>query len=206
MNTYTESDGALTRNKHTRPCVGYYHPIAGAWEVYTDSVLCHLSCLGALVSYFVRRTAHAHMSSSALVGHLRTCRPTHAMGDDDAEPACKRRRRDADALATELLDAGRQLSDADVLAVLSRWSFRPNKNRQNVLPEGADFVYSDTLGLTRDRKGTVAVDAYTRQLPNVFRFLGKWIKQRRPVELAHDFPFTSISLNYNYAARLHRDG
>ena len=105
MNTYTESDGALTRNKHTRPCVGYYHPIAGAWEVYTDSVLCHLSCLGALVSYFVRRTAHAHMSSSALVGHLRTCRPTPAMGDDDAEPACKRRRRDADALATELFDS-----------------------------------------------------------------------------------------------------
>ena len=129
------------------------------------------------------------------------------MGDDnDAEPACKRRRRDADALATELLDAGRQLSDADVLAVLSRWCFRPNKNRQNVLPEGADFVYSDTLGLTRDRKGTVAVDSYTRQFPNVFRFLGKWIKQRRPVEFSHDFPFTSISLNYNYAARLHRDG
>ena len=24
--------------------------------------------------------------------------------------------------------------------------------------------------------------------------------------LAQDFPFTSISLNYNYAARLHRDG
>ena len=180
-------------------------------KVYADSALCHVSCVAVLISYFVRRAAYAHMSSSALVGH-----PTsglvdgclrNAMGDDnDAEPACKRRRRDADALATELLDAGRQLSDADVLAVLSRWSFRPNKNRQNVLPEGADFVYSDTLGLTRDRKGTVAVDSYTRQFPNVFRFLGKWIKQRRPVEFSHDFPFTSISLNYNYAARLHRDG
>ena len=128
------------------------------------------------------------------------------MEDDDSEPASKRRRRDADALATELLASGKNFSDADVLAVLSRWTFHPNKNRQNVLPEGAAFVYSDTLGLTRDRKGTVAVDSYPRQFPNVFRFLGKWIKQRRPVEFSHDFPFTSISLNYNYAARLHRDG
>ena len=140
--------------------------------------------------------------------HLRTCRwlPTHAMEDDDSEPASKRRRRDADALATQLLAARRLLSDADVLAVLSRWTFRPNKNRQNVLPEGAAFVYSDTLGLTRDRRGNVAVDAYSRQRPNVFRFLAEWIRQRRPAELAIDFPFTSISLNYNYAARLHRDG
>ena len=83
------------------------------------------------------------------------------MEDDDPEPASKRRRRDADALATELLASGKIFSD-DVLAVLSRWTLRPNKNRQNVNPEGVDFVYSDTLGLTRDRKGTIAVDAYTR--------------------------------------------
>ena len=129
------------------------------------------------------------------------------MGDDnDAEPACKRRRRDADALATELLASGKNLSDADLLAVLSRWTFKPNKNRTNVLPEGVDSVYSDTLGLTRDRRGTVAVDAYTRERPGVFRLLCEWLKQRRTAELARDFPFTSISMNYNYAARLHRDG
>ena len=126
--------------------------------------------------------------------------------DDAAEPAHKRRRKDADTLATELLASGKLLSDADVLAVLSRWTFQKNKSRQNVLPDGVDFVYSDTLGLTRDRRGTIAVDAYTRERPSVFRFLCEWLKQRRPAELAMDFPFTSISLNYNYAARLHRDG
>ena len=126
--------------------------------------------------------------------------------DDAAEPAHKRRRKDADTLATELLASGKLLSDADVLAVLSRWTFQKNKSRQNVLPDGVDFVYSDTLGLTRDRRGTIAVDAYTRERPSVFRFLSEWLKQRRPAELAMDFPFTSISLNYNYAARLHRDG
>ena len=81
-----------------------------------------------------------------------------------------------------------------------------NKNRQNVMPEGADFVHSDTLGLTRDRRGKIGVDAYTRERPDVFCVLAEWIKQRRPVVLDHDFAFTSISLNYNYAARLHRDG
>ena len=128
------------------------------------------------------------------------------MADAASEPACKRRRRDADAVATELLSSGRNLSDADVLEALSRWAFMKNKNRQNVMPEGVDFVHSDTLGLTRDRRGKIGVDAYTRERPNVFSFLALWIRQRRPAEMVHDFPFTSISLNFNYAARLHRDG
>ena len=95
------------------------------------------------------------------------------MADAASEPACKRRRRDADAVATELLSAGRNLSDADVLAVLSRWTFMKNKNRQNVMPEGVDFVHSDNLGLTRDRRGKIGLGAYTRQRPNVLRILAK---------------------------------
>ena len=126
--------------------------------------------------------------------------------DEAAEPARKRRRKDADTLATELLASGKLLSDADVLSVLSRWTFQKNKNRQNVIPDGSEFVYSDTLGLTKDRRGNIAVDAYTRERPSVFTFLCEWLKQRKPTELVLDFPFTSISLNYNYAAKLHRDG
>ena len=120
--------------------------------------------------------------------------------------ASKRRRRDAHALASKLLETGALRSDADVLAVQSRCAFRPNKNRQNVLPEPEDFVYSDTVGLLRDRRGRIAVDSYTREHPMVFRMLAEWAKQRRPSVLEQDFPFTSISMNYNYAARLHRDG
>ena len=126
--------------------------------------------------------------------------------DQAIEPARKRRRKDADTLATELLASRRLLSDADVLSVLSRWTFQKNKNRQNVIPDGSEFVYSDTLGLTKDRRGNIAVDAYTRDRPSVFTFLCEWLKQRKPTELVLDFPFTSISLNYNYAAKLHRDG
>ena len=98
--------------------------------------------------------------------------------DEAAEPARKRRRKDADTLATELLVSGKLLSDADVLSVLSRWTFQKNKNRQNVIPDGSEFVYSDTLGLTKDRRGTIAVEAYTRDRPSVFRFLCEWLKQR----------------------------
>ena len=89
--------------------------------------------------------------------------------DEAAEPARKRRRKDADTLATELLASGKLLSDADVLSVLSRWTFQKNKNRQNVIPDGSEFVYSDTLGLTKDRRGTIAVEAYTRDRPSVFQ-------------------------------------
>ena len=97
--------------------------------------------------------------------------------DQAVEPARKRRRKDADTLATELLASRRLLSDTDVLAVLSRWTFQKNKNRQNVIPDGSEFVYSDTLGLTKDRRGNIAVDPYTRDRPSVFTFLCEWLKQ-----------------------------
>ena len=42
--------------------------------------------------------------------------------------------------------------------------------------------------------------------PNVFRLLCAWLKCRRPASLLMDFPFTSISVNHNYAAKIHRDG
>ena len=92
-----------------------------------------------------------------------------------------------------------------VLGVLSLWRFRPNKNRQNVLPAGAAFVHSDTLGLVCDRRGMIVVNAATRMWPNIFRLLIEWLRQRRPSSLLMDFPCTSISVNWNYAARIHRD-
>ena len=120
--------------------------------------------------------------------------------------APKQRRREADKQAAEYLRAGQPITDTDVLAVLSQWRFRPNRTRQNVRPDGAEFVYSDTLGLVCDRRGAITVDAATRKWPNVFRMLAVWLKQRRPSALSMDFPLTSISVNKNYAARLHRDG
>ena len=119
--------------------------------------------------------------------------------------APKRRRRDADQQAAEYLRSGQQLTDMHVLGVLSLWRFRSNKTRQNVLPEGAEFVHSDTLGLVCDRRGMIVVDAATRMWPHIFRLLTVWLHQRMPSPLLMDFPCTSISVNWNYAARIHRD-
>ena len=117
----------------------------------------------------------------------------------------KRRRRAADNQAAEFLRVGQPISDTQVLAVLSLWRFRPNKARLNVIPDGQDFVSSDTIGLVCDRSGRVVVDSATRKYPNLFRLLAAWLKQRRPTFLAMDFPFTNIPVNHSYAAKLHRD-
>ena len=50
------------------------------------------------------------------------------------------------------------------------------------------------------------VDAATRKYPSVLRMLAVWLHDSRPASLAMDFPFTSVSVNYAYAARKHRDG
>jgi hypothetical protein len=116
----------------------------------------------------------------------------------------------ADKLATALLkdaeETGRRVTDREIHEVLARWTFHRNEARQNVLPDGATFVYSDTLGLVHTRTGTYAATRATKDYPNVVRLLNRWVKDRRPAELEHDFPFTSISLNAGYAAKRHRDG
>ena len=55
----------------------------------------------------------------------------------------KRRRKNAEAHASEILTHGRPVTDADVLEVLRRWRFHKNTARQNVLPEGEEYVFSD---------------------------------------------------------------
>ena len=121
--------------------------------------------------------------------------------------APKRRRRDADHQATEYLRSGAALTDMHALRVLSLWRFRRNRTRKNVLPLdcATGFVHSDTLGLVCDRRGKIVVDAATRMWPNIFRLLTVWLRQRQPSSLLMEFPCTSISVNWNYAARIHRD-
>jgi len=120
------------------------------------------------------------------------------------------KRETADKLAAAMIkDAeatGRRITDREIHEVLARWTFHRNDARQNVLPDGATFVYSDTLGLVHTRCGTYAATRATRDYRNVCRLLNRWLKDRRPAELEHDFPFTSISLNAGYAAKRHRDG
>jgi len=100
---------------------------------------------------------------------------------------------------------GRRISDEDVLSSLKEWAFIKNSARSNVIPEGQEWVWSDTLGLIRDRLGSIHTTQATKLYPEVFQILVKWLNDRIPPEAAA-FRFTSINLNCNYAARLHRDG
>ena len=95
--------------------------------------------------------------------------------------------------------------DRHVLETLRLWRFRDNKNRTNVFPPGAKCVPSDTLGATKTKSGKVWVTKSTIKFPSVFALLAKWMRCHQPASLGTRFPWTSISMNYAYAAALHRD-
>lgn len=100
---------------------------------------------------------------------------------------------------------GRRISDEDVEATLKAWAFAKNSARTNVLPNGQDWVWSDTLGLIRTRDGRIHCTPATKYYTDVVQLLVKWLIDRIP-QTAAGFRFTSLNLNYNYAARIHRDG
>ena len=115
-----------------------------------------------------------------------------------------RSRAKSNARACDLLRYA-MVGDGDVLAVLRLWRFKPNKNRKNVIPDGAPSVYSEAMGLARSRTGCVAMTEITRTYEHVFMLLCQWLADNSPC--AQDkFPFTSISVNYDYGANAHRDG
>jgi len=100
---------------------------------------------------------------------------------------------------------GRCVTDGEVLKTLHEWGFARNPNRNNVMPDGRDWVWSDTVGLMRDRTGDIHLTKATTNYPEVTEIINKWLTDRLPAE-AKNFKFTSLNLNKNYAARMHRDG
>ena len=58
--------------------------------------------------------------------------------------------------------------------------------------------------VVRSRDGRQILTRPTREHPDFMRLLCTWIRSTRPFPTA--FPFTSISLNSQYAAKAHRDG
>ena len=111
----------------------------------------------------------------------------------------------AENKAKAALEASRKIVDADVVDVLQSWGFRKNVTRLNVLPDGQNFVFSDTMGLITDRCGGVMSTAYTLAYPHVQRLLCQYLQDNGPEEV-QKHTFTSINVNKNYAGRLHRDG
>lgn len=125
-----------------------------------------------------------------------------ARAPNNPVPSAKRSRKSANLLAEELLGSKKPVTDQSILRVLRAWRFTENTNRINVTPIDEAFVYSDTLGLVSSRTGVVSASRQTKLYPAVFRLMAAWVAGAWPLL---PFPFTSISVNFNYAARIHRD-
>mmetsp|Transcript_69094 Transcript_69094/g.182519 ORF Transcript_69094/g.182519 Transcript_69094/m.182519 type:complete len:509 (-) Transcript_69094:171-1697(-) len=110
--------------------------------------------------------------------------------------------------ACERLEAadreGRRINDEDVLAILKRWPFAKNPYRKNVMQPGKTWVFSDSMGILRDRQGDVHLTACSRRYPQVVELFGRWLKDHLPDD-AKGFTWTTINVNCNYAAVTHRD-
>ena len=102
-----------------------------------------------------------------------------------------RSRRKANELARKILDTGRGVTGADVLEVLMLWRFHQNKARVNVMREGQEWVFSDTLGVVRSRDGRLVLSRPTREHDSFMEILCRWIRDAPPPFLKQNFPFTS---------------
>jgi len=99
---------------------------------------------------------------------------------------------------------GRKVTSEDVLSVLQLWRWRENTTRLNVMPEGVTSVHSDNMGLLKARDGRYMLTKETEEYPNVVHVFSQWLKDNQPKH-GFNFPFTSISVNASYGAKLHRD-
>ena len=68
------------------------------------------------------------------------------------------------------------------------------------------MVHSDTFGAIRNRAGKVLLTKITLRHSAVFALLARWIEDDAPEKFGQLFPFTSVNINFGYAARVHRDG
>jgi len=103
---------------------------------------------------------------------------------------------------------GRKITDTDMIGVLDAWSFKENKARVNVIPNGKKFVHSEMLGLVRIRAFSKYVVAKpTQRFPLVTRLLCRFLEDNPPKGLNNRmrFPFSTVCINRDYAAKRHRD-
>ena len=98
-----------------------------------------------------------------------------------------------------------EVFDDDVLSVLRLWYFKANKIRANVMPEGTTSVFSDTLGLVKTRVGKILCGTATSKYWAVTALFARWLAEHLPRCFAMLFPFSSISVNFAYGAKPHRD-
>jgi len=100
----------------------------------------------------------------------------------------------------------RMVTDEEITTILRYWGFARNVARFNVMRKGVKWVWSDTIGLLRDRQGDIHLTKSTKAYPEVVHVLSKWLSDRLPATEAKDFKWTSINVNKDYAGKIHRDG
>jgi len=103
---------------------------------------------------------------------------------------------------------GRKVRDTDVTFVLDAWKFRKNDKRKNVIPDGNTFVSSEMLGLVNVRVyRRLVVAQQSMKFPMVTKLLCQYLYDNPPAGLKKgvQFPFTTVCINKDYAAKRHRD-
>lgn len=103
---------------------------------------------------------------------------------------------------------GRRIRDTDVTFVLDAWKFRRNDKRINVIPDGKGFVSSEMLGLVSIRAyRKLVVARNSHKFPSVTKLLCQYLYDNPPAGLPRgtQFPFTTVCINKDYAAKRHRD-
>lgn len=88
---------------------------------------------------------------------------------------------------------------------MQHWGFARNVTRVNVMRKEVKWVWSDTLGLLRDRCGNIHTTKSSKAYPEVIEVINRWLSDRLPAEVKQ-FGWTSLNVNKDYAAKIHRDG
>jgi hypothetical protein len=114
--------------------------------------------------------------------------------------------REAKAILEDCKKKKRIVSDEDLEKVLRHWGFARNESRINVMRKGQTYVYSDTLGLIRDRCGDIHLTKSTLRYPAFVQLMSKWLTDRLPATEAAKFKWTSFNVNKDYNGKIHRDG
>jgi len=114
--------------------------------------------------------------------------------------------RECKAILADCKKKKRIVSDEDLTKVLGLWGFARNITRVNVMQKGQQFVWSDTMGLLRDRCGDIHCTKSTHIYPEFVEVMSKWLTDRLPGTEAAKFKWTSFNINKDYNGKIHRDG
>lgn len=100
----------------------------------------------------------------------------------------------------------RKIRESEVLECLQAWGFGENTGRLNVMPEGATFVHSDTIGFNRMMTSAkVFITSPTTAYPDFTKLLTRFLSDNDDLKLRVPFVFTVINVNASYAGKRHRD-